>query len=428
MQTRMVAAVAVLMPAIAFAQPGTVRLACGPANRMFATLSQGSIASDTANGFDLGTVPAFTGKACTSDQPFFISANLPEGTYRVTVTLGGPQASVTTVRAESRRLMLEKIPIPAGGAETRMFDVNIRYPEIADGVPGHVVKRKPREFDNLDWDHRLTLEFNGERPSLRSVTIEPVTEPVVYLAGDSTVVDQDTEPWAAWGQMLPRFFMPGVVIANHAESGETIKSFVGEQRFAKIFSVIRPGDYLFLQFNHNDQKPGAVSLEDYNRLLREYVAKARAAGATPVLVTAMNRRTFDDAGKITNSLGGYPDAVRAAAAETRTALIDLNAMSKTLFEAMGPEVSRKAFMHYAANTFPNQTAAIDDDTHFNSYGAYELARCVVHGIRAAKLPLVKFLAADVPDFDPAKPDPQATFSLPMTPIRIKTDVTKVPQT
>ena len=147
-----------------------------------------------------------------------------------------------------------------------------------------------------------------------------------------------------------------------------------------------------------------------------------------MLVTAMNRRTFDDAGKITNSLGGYPDAVRAAAAETHTALIDLNAMSKTLFEAMGPEVSRKAFMHYAANTFPNQTAAIDDDTHFNSYGAYELARCVVHGIRVANLPLVKFLVTDVPDFDPAKPDPLAGFSLPTTPIRIKTDVTKVPQT
>ena len=142
-----------------------------------------------------------------------------------------------------------------------------------------VVKRKPREFDNLDWDHKLTLEFNGEHPSLRMVTIEPVTEPVVYLAGDSTVVDQDTAPWAAWGQMLPRFFAPGMTVANHAESGETIKSFVGEQRFAKIFSVIRPGDYLFVQFNHNDQKPGAVSLEDYNRLLREYIAKARAAGS-----------------------------------------------------------------------------------------------------------------------------------------------------
>ena len=415
------------------AQPDTLRYACGPANRMFALLSPEMKSTETTNGFDLGTAPILTGKSCTSATPFFFSANLPEGTYRVTVTLGGPQASVTTVRAESRRLQLEKIPTAAGASVTHTFDVNIRYPEIAlaNNLTG-AVKRKPREYDNLDWDHKLTLEFNGDHPSLRSLIIEPIPkdakEPVIYLAGDSTVVDQDTEPWAAWGQMLPRFFTPGVVVSDHAESGETIKSFVGEQRFAKIFSIIQPGDYLFMQFNHNDQKPGAVSLEDYNRLLREYIAKARAAGATPVLVTAMHRRTFDENGKITNSLGAYPEAVRTTAIETHTALIDLNAMSKTLFETMGPDPAKKAFMHYPANSFPNQEKAIDDDTHFNSYGAYELARCIVHGIREANLPIAKFLTKDIPDFNPAKPDPQPTFDLPFTPIRIKTDVTKVPQT
>lgn len=420
-----------LTTAVAHAQPQppTLRYACGPANRMFALLTPELKSTDTTNGFDLGTAPILTGKSCTSPTPFFFSANLPEGTYHVTVTLGGPQAAVTTVRAESRRLQLEKVATAAGASTTQTFDVNIRYPEIA--LPNNLtanVKRKPREYDNLDWDHKLTLEFNGDHPSLRALTIEPVKEPVIYLAGDSTVVDQDTEPWAAWGQMLPRFFTPGIVVSDHAESGETVKSFVGEQRFAKIFSIIQPGDYLFLQFNHNDQKPGAVSIDDYNKLLREYIAKARAAGATPVLVTAMHRRTFDENGKITNSLGAYPEAVRTTAAETHTALIDLNAMSKTLWETMGPEPAKKAFMHYPANSFPNQEKAIDDDTHFNSYGAYELARCIVHGIREANLPIAKFLAKEIPDFNPTHPDPQPAFSLPFTPIRIKTDVTKVPQT
>jgi lysophospholipase L1-like esterase len=416
-----------LLPVAAYAQ--TLNYACGPANKMFTLLTPEMKSTGTTNGFDLGTAPILTGKSCTSAAPFFFSANLPEGTYRVTVTLGGPQAAVTTVRSESRRLELERISTAAGASSTHTFDVNIRYPEIA--LPGNLtgnVKRKPREFDNLDWDHKLTLEFNGDHPSLRSLTIEPIKEPVIYLAGDSTVVDQDVEPWAAWGQMLPRFFTPGVVVSNHAESGETIKSFVGEQRFAKIFSVIQPGDYLFMQFNHNDQKPGAVSLDDYNKLLRVYIARTRAAGATPVLVTAMNRRTFDENGKIANSLGAYPDAVRATAAETHTALIDLNAMSKTLFEAMGPEPAKKAFMHYPIDSFPNQEKAIDDDTHFNSYGAYELARCIVHGIREANLPIARFLDKNIPGFDPAHPDPQSTFSLPFTPIRIKTDVTRVPQT
>jgi lysophospholipase L1-like esterase len=191
---------------------------------------------------------------------------------------------------------------------------------------------------------------------------------------------------------------------------------------------MQPGDYLFMQFGHNDQKPNAVSIADYKSLLIDYIAQTRAKGATPVLVTSMNRRTFDADGKITNSLAGYPNAVREVAAAQHVALIDLNAMSKILFEAMGPEASSKAFMHYPANAFPNQTEPISDDTHFNSYGAFELARCVVRGIRAAKLPLRKLLAKDIPDFDPSKPDPQPTFNLPATPIPPKTaNVMKVPQ-
>jgi lysophospholipase L1-like esterase len=408
--------------------PNLMKYVCGPANRMFASLSANSRFSDTTAGFDLLPSPQITGKACTSDKPFFFSVPIPEGNYRITVVLGGPQASVTTVRAEGRRLMLEKIATQPDASATLSFDTNVRYPEIA-GTPATQVKLKPRELGILNWDHKLTLEFNGDHPSVRSINIEPIpNEPVVYLAGDSTVVDQYYEPWAAWGQMLPRFFLPGIVIANHAESGETTKSFVGEHRLAKIMTTMKPGDYLFIQFAHNDMKPGAVSLDDYKKLLIDFIAQTRAKGATPVLVTSMNRRTFDDSGKITNSLAGYPDAMREIAAQQKVALIDLNAMSKTLFEAMGPEGTLKAFMHYPENSFPGQTAAIADDTHFNSYGAYELARCIVHGIREANLPLTKFLDPKIPDFNPAHPDPQSDFHLPFTPILHPGDPTRVGQT
>jgi lysophospholipase L1-like esterase len=405
-----------------------MKYACGPANRMFATLSPTSRFTDTTAGFDLLPSPTVEGKSCTSDKPFFFSVPIPEGSYRITVVLGGPQASVTTVRAEGRRLMLEKIATKPNESITKTFDTNVRYTEIS-GDPNNLVKLKPRENGILSWDHKLTLEFNGDNPSVRSINIEPIpNEPVIYIAGDSTVVDQYYEPWAAWGQMLPRFFLPGIVIANHAESGETSKSFVGEKRLAKIMTTMKPGDYLFIQFAHNDMKPGAVPLDQYKQLLTDYIAQTRAKGATPVLVTAMNRRTFDDAGKITNSFGPYPDAVREIAAQQKVALIDLNAMSKTLFEAMGPEGTLKAFMHYPADSFPGQTAAIADNTHFNSYGAYELARCIVHGIREDKLPLAKFLDPAVPDFNPAHPDPQTDFHLPFTPILLKSDPTKVGQT
>jgi lysophospholipase L1-like esterase len=405
-----------------------MKYACGPANRMFATLSPTSRFTDTTAGFDLIASPEITGNSCTSDKPFFFSVAIPEGNYRVTVILGGPQASVTTVRAEGRRLMLEKIPTQPNASLTRVFDTNVRYPEIADN-PNNLVTLKDREQGILNWDHKLTIEFNGDHPSVRSISIEPIpNEPTIYLAGDSTVVDQYYEPWAAWGQMLPRFFLPGVVIANHAESGETTRSFVTEKRLDKIMSVIKSGDYLFIQFAHNDMKPGAVSLDDYKRLLADYIAQTRAKGATPVLVTSMNRRTFDDSGHITNSFGGYPDAMREVAAQQKVALIDLNAMSKTLFETLGPEGSIKAFMHYPANAYANQPKAINDDTHFNSYGAYELARCIVHGIRESNLPIAKLLDPVVPDFNPAHPDSQPDFHLPATPILIKSDPTKVGQT
>jgi lysophospholipase L1-like esterase len=403
------------------------KFVCGQIKPDAAQLTATSLYTAGRPGFDLGTAPRVAAKSCSSDKPFFFSINLPEGSYRVKLVLGGDQASTTTVWAEARRLMLEKMSTKPRGSVTRTFDTDVRVPEIA-GDASHRVKLKTREIGNLDWDGKLTLEFNGDRPSFRSVSVKPIKEQTIYLAGDSTVVDQDVEPWAAWGQMLPRFFRPGVVIANHAESGETIKSFVAEQRLAKVMSLMRPGDYLFMQFGRNDQKPTAVSIDEYKVLLADYIAQTRARGATPVLVTSMNRRTFDADGKITNSLAGYPDAVREVAAEQHAALIDLNAMSKTLFEAMGPEGSLKAFMHYPANAFPNQTEAISDDTHFNKYGAYELARCVVHGIRADKLALQKFLNKDLPDFDPAKPDPVDSFDLPATPIPPKTtNVMKVPQ-
>ncbi len=416
--------------------PALMKYACGPANRMFATLSATSIYSNTHAGFDLNTLPTFTGHSCTSDKPFFFSVPVAEGCYRVTVVPGGAQSATTTIWSEARRLSVEKVYTEANKSKTETFDLNVRTPEIA-GDPAHRVHLKPREIANLDWDSKLTLEFNGSQPSFRSISIEPISphEPTIYLAGDSTVVDQDVEPWAAWGQMLPRFFEPGIVIANHAESGETIKSFVGEQRFPKIFSLIQPGDYLFMQFNHNDQKINprthqpVVPLDEYRALLTEYIAKARAAGATPVLVTSMNRRTFDASGRITNSLGDYPAAMREVAAHERVALIDLNAMSKTLFETLGPEGTLKAFMHYPANSFPNQTEAISDDTHFNKYGAYELARAIVHGISAANLPIKRLLVKDIADFNPSHPDDVNTFHLPATPIPPKTqDVTKVPQT
>ncbi len=365
-------------------------------------------------GFDLTPSPQ-TGDGCSSDHAFFVSVTEPDGDYRVTVVLGGKDApAATAVKAEARRLLLEETGTAAGRFAKRSFVVNVRTPEIG---PQESVRLKPREIGNLDWDRKLTLEFTGAHPAVESIEIEPVQVPTVYIAGDSTVVDQDKEPWAAWGQILPVFFNAKIAIANEAESGETIASFVSEQRFNKIFSIMRPGDYLMMQFAHNDQKPGLgfVSISKYKELLRRYIDLARQRGAHPILVTSMNRRSFTRDGKIMQTLGDYPEAMRQVAREDNVPLIDLNAMSKTLFEAMGPEGTLEAFVHYPADTFPGQPEALADNTHFNSYGALELAKCVIESLRAQRLPLAKFLRSDLPRFDPAHPDAPGVWRLPPDP-------------
>ncbi|MDR3699000.1 MAG: rhamnogalacturonan acetylesterase [Candidatus Sulfopaludibacter sp.] len=340
------------------------------------------------------------------NPPLYFSIQAPEeGNYRVTVTFGSATAaSVTTVKAELRRLMVEKVVTEPGKFETRTFIVNIRRPQIAgDGE----VRLKDREktTEARAWDDKLTLEFTGSRPAFTHIEVEKADNtPTLYIAGDSTSTDQPKEPFNSWGQMLTRFFTPEIAVANNGESGESLRSFIGEHRWAKVMSIIKPGDWVFIQMGHNDQKErgeGVGAFTTYKEMLKRFIADTRQHGATPVAITPMNRLTFGPDGKIANSLGDYPEAVRQAAREENVALIDLNAMSKPFYEAMGPVDAHRAF-------------AGSDTTHHSDYGSYELARCIVQGIKDAKLPIAKFLV-NTPAFDPAHPDPFDQFDIPAEP-------------
>jgi len=358
-------------------------------------------------GVDRGGSDPLRDDYCTSDQPFLFSATVPEGNYEVKLILGDRSGeSVTTVKSESRRLMIKGLRTSPGQFAEPTFLVNVRTPAISTGGS---VKLKAREADVLHWDGKLTLEFNDAHPCVGGVEIRRVENALtVYLTGDSTVADQPREPWNSWGQMLPRFFGPGVVVANHAESGESLRSFQAGHRLDKILSTIRPGDYLLIQFGHNDQKErgaGVGAFTTYKDSLKRYVAEARKRGAWPVLVTPVSRRAFGPDGRVVNNLGDYPEAVRQVAREEQVPLIDLNALSKPFYEALGVEGSKKAFV---------------DNTHHNNYGSYELARCVVEGIRSANLDLAKFLDPTLPPFDPSKPDPVDRFRLPPSPQVSKT--------
>jgi lysophospholipase L1-like esterase len=376
-------------------------------------------------GFDFTAAPKavkfgkdpLKGDACVSDHGFYFSLNVPEGNYRVKLLLGnGSKPSLTTVRGESRRLFIEKLATIKGEFKEVTFNVNVRYVEIDSTEK---VRIKEREKSKANWDHKLTFEFNDAAPSVCAMEVERVEDAVtVFLCGNSTVVDQDNEPWCGWGQMLPRFLDDKVCVANYAESGEAANSFASAGRLKKILTKIKPGDYVFVEFGHNDQKqkgPNDGPWASYTTNMRRYITGTRAKGGIPVLVTSMHRRNFDAEGKVYNTLGEYPDAVRKLASDEHVALIDLNAMSKILYEAWGPEESVKAFVHYPANTFPNQPKALADNTHFNSYGGYELAKCILEGIKIALPELAAHIRTDYQGFDPAHPDASATFTMPLSP-------------
>jgi lysophospholipase L1-like esterase len=374
----------------------------------------------TGYGFDQNSIVesvdrggnALTGDFITSNKPFYFSVKLPDGNYDVKLLLGDTKGtSATTIRTECRRLMLENIRTAKGKISTQSFTVHVKDSLIRDDKGNTIskVRLKPREISYLHWDNLLTIEFNDSLPKVCAVEITPnKSATTIFLAGNSTVVDQDREPWAAWGQMFPRFLIPSkVVVANYAESGETLRAFKAEKRLDKVWSMAKPGDYLFIEFAHNDQKPGGSHLDPfttYKQTLKEWIAEARNRKMVPVLVTSMHRRSFDSATRlITNTLSDYPEAMRQTAKEENVTLIDLNAMSKILYEVWGPAGSIKAFVHYPANSFPNQREALKDNTHFNPYGAYELARCIVSSIQQQHLPLAKFIRKEVTAFDPAKP-------------------------
>lgn len=371
------------------------------------TQPQPRYSDSTGYGYDVTASPTKS-----SNAPFFFSAKVPDGNYRVSVTLGSrSHAAVTTVRAENRRLMVEPTATRRREQRTVTFVVNKRSPRIDDRQS---VRIKDRERDYLHWDDRLTLEFNGAAPAVSRIVIDPdTTATTIFLCGNSTVVDQSREPWASWGQMFPRWWDDSVAVCNLAESGLTAGSFLAQGRLDYITTHMRPGDYVFCEFGHNDQKErsaGSGAWYNFSFNLKVFIDRVRQKGGTVVFCTPTQRRAFDSSHKhIVETHGDYPDAMRAVAQREGVPVVELHDMTRTFFETLGYEGSTRALVHYPANSFPGQMQALADNTHFNPYGAYEVAKMVVMGIKLLQLPIAGHLRSDWVDFAPDHPDNASTF-------------------
>ncbi|MDP3071554.1 MAG: rhamnogalacturonan acetylesterase [Opitutaceae bacterium] len=221
--------------------------------------------------------------------------------------------------------------------------------------------------------------------------------PRILLAGDSTMAPKPLDlPERGWGMALGAFFQPGVDVRNHAMNGRSTRSFVDEGRWQKLLAETRPGDFVIIQFGHNDEKVddpkrGTDPATTFPDNLRRFVRDVRAKQATPILATPVCRRKFDRAGQLTMTHGAYPDAIRRVAAEEQVALLELELATAQWLRATGDEPSRKFFMWIEPGTHPKIPDGRKDDTHFVEAGAAKVAEMAVAELRAKQVPLTRWL-------------------------------------
>jgi DNA sulfur modification protein DndE len=219
----------------------------------------------------------------------------------------------------------------------------------------------------------------------------------VFMIGDSTMANKEikAEPERGWGQMLTQFFGSGVLICNHAQNGRSSKSFIDEGRWKNVMDSLQTGDYVIIQFGHNDSKADSAKHTDprtsYRANLIRFITETRSKGATPILCTSIVRRKFDDKGQLTDTHGEYPVVTREIAKEFNVPLIDLQKKTEKLVSELGPEKSITLFVYTLPGEYPNRPTGTKDDTHLNKEGSTKVAALAVDGMKEINLPLVKFL-------------------------------------
>ena len=216
----------------------------------------------------------------------------------------------------------------------------------------------------------------------------------VYMIGDSTMANKKVEvyPETGWGQVFQNYFDSKVRVSNHAVNGRSSKSFIDEGRWKIVLDSLKRGDYVFIQFGHNDEKADkpvvyADPSTTYRQNLEKYIVETIAQGATPILLTSIVRRKFDAVGKLIDTHGKYPDAVREVAANLKVELIDMQELTHALISSLGDEPSKKMYLWTAPD--PKFPEGRKDDTHLSVEGAKIFAGLVAKEVRTLKTLLAR---------------------------------------
>ncbi|RPJ09684.1 MAG: rhamnogalacturonan acetylesterase [Spirochaetaceae bacterium] len=236
----------------------------------------------------------------------------------------------------------------------------------------------------------LFVEAPGAQEAQKKITI--------YIAGDSTACNYAVQqaPRTGWGQVFQEYFKPEATVKNFAASGRSSRSFIAEKYLERIFAEIKPGDYLFIQFAHNDEKQTdpdryAAPFTLFKETLTIYIDDARKTGANPVLLTPVNRRTFDSQGKVINSHGDYPRAIRELGEALKVPVLDMTEQTRILLEKAGPDGAKKIFLWTRESEYPYYPKGIADDTHFQLSGAREVCALMIEEIKTRVPALIPYL-------------------------------------
>ncbi len=225
-----------------------------------------------------------------------------------------------------------------------------------------------------------------------------VTSPLqitVYLIGDSTMANKaiTAYPETGWGMPFAHFFDSSVVVENHAMNGRSTRTFIREGRWQVVTDKLKAGDYVFIQFGHNDESKEKAdrytSADDYKKNLSKFVAETRSKKAIPILLTPVSRRRFDKTGKAAETHKEYSSLVHEVAVALNVPLIDLDKLSRQLYQEFGEEHSKVLFLQLEPGEHPNYPEGKNDNTHFSELGARKIAQIVLAEIRNLNLSLVE---------------------------------------